>query len=63
MKAGHGGLDGYRTALPAMRPSSQPPTLAAPPPLLPSLLLCAHTVALLPTAEPPQIPALQDSGA
>jgi len=63
MKAGHSKLDGYGATLPAMRPSSRLPTVVAPPPLLPSSLLCAHTVALLPTAEPPQIPALQDSGA
>jgi len=63
MKAEHSKLDGYRATLPAMRPSPQPPTLAAPPPLLPSSPLCAHIVALLPTAEPLQIPAPQDSGA
>jgi len=62
MKAGHSKLDGDGATLPAMRPFPQPPTLAAPPPLLPSSPLCAYTVALLPTAEPPQIPAPQNSG-
>jgi len=31
MKAGHSKLDGCSATLPAMRPSPQPPTLAAPP--------------------------------
>ena len=60
MKARHGKLDGYRATLPAMRPFSRLPTVLAPLPPPPSSLLCSHTYALLPTAEPPQIPAPQD---
>jgi hypothetical protein len=62
MRAGHSKLDGYAATLPAMRPLSRLPTVVAPPPPPPSSLLCAHTHALLPTAEPPPIPAPQDSG-
>jgi len=60
MKAGHSKLDGHSATLPAMRPSHRLPTVIAPPPPLPSSLLCAHTYALLPKAEPPSIPALQE---
>jgi cytoskeletal protein CcmA (bactofilin family) len=60
MKTGHSKLDGCRATLPAMRPSPRLPTVVAPLPPLSSSLLCAHTYALLPTAEPPPIPAPQD---
>jgi hypothetical protein len=62
MKAGHSKLDGDSATLPAMRPSRRLPTVMAPLPPPPSSLLCAHTYALLPTAEPPPTPAPQDSG-
>jgi hypothetical protein len=54
MEAGHSKLGGYNATLPAMRPSSQLPTVVAPPPLSPSSLLCAHPYALLlaPTPKP-----------
>ena len=58
MKAGHSKLDGCSATLLAMRPSPRLPTVVAPLPPLPSSLLCSHTYALLPTAEPPQIPVL-----
>ena len=60
MKAGHSKLDGYNATLPAMRPPPRLPTVVAPLPPPPASLLCAHTYALLPTAEPTQIPAPQD---
>jgi hypothetical protein len=60
MKARHSKLDRYSATLPAMRPSLGLPTVVTPLPLPPSSLLCSHTCALLPTAEPPQITAPQD---
>jgi hypothetical protein len=60
MKAGHSKLDGYGATLPARKLSPRLPTVVAPLPPPPAWLLCAHTYVLLPTAEPPQIPASQD---
>jgi hypothetical protein len=56
MKAGHSKLDGCSATLPARRPSPRLPTLATPLPPPPSSLLCARTVALLPTAHLLQYP-------
>jgi len=62
MKAGHSKLDECSATLPATSPSPPLPTVVAPLPPPPSSLLCSRTYAPLPTAEPPQIPAPQDSG-
>jgi hypothetical protein len=58
MKAGHSKLDGCSATLLARRPSPRLSTVLAPFPPPPSLPLCSYTYALLPTAEPPQIPVL-----
>jgi len=52
MKAGHSKLDGYRATLPAMRPSPQPPTLAAP---LHRRLLRFYTLIPSPFYPPPNL--------
>jgi len=60
MRVKHGKPHEYSANPPAIRPAPRLLTFAKPPPPPSACLLCSHAYALLPTAEPPPIPAPQD---